>query len=79
MTVVAGYTFCFLTSDGAVRQMTVADQSDSKGEEVLKRKYGKVEVLSRAAINHRTLTLLHLKQGEFMEWVPLTRSSVGSI
>lgn len=69
MSTVAGYTICFACK-GVVRQITMAIDDDAQIERRLVARFGEVEIISRAGVNARGLNLLHLKRGEWVEWVP---------
>jgi hypothetical protein len=64
MSTVAGYTICFLNK-GAVRQLAMA---------LIERRiiatFGGVEIISRTPLGPRGLEVLHLKGGEWVEWMP---------
>jgi hypothetical protein len=63
MSIIAGFTFCFVSPEGAIRQITVADPDDRRCETLVSQLYGSVELLFPAGVDHRELKLLRLKHG----------------
>jgi hypothetical protein len=74
MATIAGYNVLFLV-DANIRQITMAEPDDRAMEEWLAARYGRVEVMSRSPLDAKTLGLLGLKFGEWLEWAPLARRS----
>ena len=70
MSTIAGYTICFLSA-GRVRLFTMAVSDDSVIDRRIVERFGKVEILSRTPLDAKTLGLLKLKRGEWVEWAPL--------
>ena len=72
MSMIAGYIICFLSAD-SVRLITIAVADEVEVERRIVERFGKIEVLSRAPVDAKTLALLHLKVGEWAEWVSVNQ------
>jgi hypothetical protein len=70
MSTIAGFIICFL-AEGRVRLLTIAVADDVEAERRIIERFGKIDVLSRAPVDAKTLALLRLKVGEWVEWVPV--------
>jgi hypothetical protein len=51
--------------------MTIAVADDGEAERRIVERFGKIDVLSRAPLDAKTIALLRLKRGEWVEWVPV--------
>jgi hypothetical protein len=52
-----------------VRLITIAVADDGEAERRIAERFGKIDVLFRAPVDARTLGLLRLQLGEWVEWV----------
>ena len=72
MTMISGYTITFL-ADGQVRQITMASKDEAAIIKLLTVTFGKVDILSRTGLDARSLYLMKLRPGEWVEWTMTER------
>jgi hypothetical protein len=73
MATIAGYNVLFVI-DNRVKQITMSHPDDRVIEEWLADRFGPVHILSRTPLDAKSLGLLELETGQWMEWAPLARS-----
>jgi hypothetical protein len=73
MSMICGYTITFVVADDQVKKVTMAFKDDAAIIELLAAQFGKVEILSRTGLDARSLQLMKLRPGEWVEWAMTAR------
>ena len=69
---ICGYMIAFVAG-GQVKQITMASKDDAAIVDLLAVRFGKVEILSRTGLDARSLQLMKLRPGEWVEWTMMAR------